>query len=55
MARSLNYSVVAEGVETTEQLEFLSNNGCYIIQGYLFYKPLKIEDLRKVLEESNHI
>ncbi|MBF0588406.1 MAG: EAL domain-containing protein [Magnetococcales bacterium] len=51
MARSLNLCVVAEGVETREQLVFLKNLGCSIIQGYHFSPPLpsdKFEDyLRK--------
>jgi diguanylate cyclase (GGDEF)-like protein len=41
MAHSLGYSVVAEGVETTEQLSSLKKNSCDIIQGYLFSRPVK--------------
>ena len=41
MAHSLGYSVVAEGVETTEQLSSLTKNSCDIIQGYLFSRPVK--------------
>jgi diguanylate cyclase (GGDEF)-like protein/PAS domain S-box-containing protein len=40
MARSLRLAIVAEGVETVEQLEFLKRNGCQVVQGYLFSKPL---------------
>lgn len=40
MAKSLNLTVVAEGVETKVQLEYLTNRGCDVIQGYLFSKPL---------------
>ncbi len=40
MAHSLNLQVVAEGVETAEQLAFLRNLGCDLIQGYYFSKPL---------------
>ncbi len=40
MARSLEVQVVAEGVETRAQLEFLRAHGCDAIQGYLFSKPL---------------
>ena len=40
MAHSLNLQVVAEGVETAEQLAFLSSLGCDLIQGYYFSKPL---------------
>ena len=40
MARELGLYVVAEGVETEEQLRFLADRGCEAVQGYLFAKPL---------------
>ncbi|NQZ12512.1 MAG: EAL domain-containing protein, partial [Algicola sp.] len=40
MAQKLNLKLVAEGVETLEQVEFLRKNSCYVIQGYFFSKPL---------------
>jgi diguanylate cyclase (GGDEF)-like protein len=40
MAKHLNIKVIAEGVETIEQLEFLKLKGCSIFQGYLFDQPL---------------
>ncbi len=40
MARSLNMYVIAEGVETREQMEFLREQGCQAIQGYLISKPV---------------
>ena len=45
MAHNLNYEVVAEGVETTEQLDFLRQCGCDYGQGYLFGKPLDEQEL----------
>ena len=45
MARSLNLDVIAEGVETEEQLQILLNKGCTHYQGYLFSKPMPIEQL----------
>jgi EAL domain-containing protein (putative c-di-GMP-specific phosphodiesterase class I) len=44
MARSLGVEVVAEGVETTQQLEFLRQHGCDLIQGYLYSRPLPVVD-----------
>lgn len=49
MAKALGIKVVAEGVETEEQLEFLEKQGCDLVQGYLFYKPLKEDELTEIL------
>lgn len=43
MAQKLNLEVVAEGVETKEQVEFLANNNCYIVQGYYYSPPIPEE------------
>ncbi|MFV0422892.1 EAL domain-containing protein [Oleidesulfovibrio sp.] len=42
LARSLNMSTIAEGVETYRQLEVLRNLGCSHVQGYYFHKPLPV-------------
>lgn len=44
LAHNLNLEVIAEGVETIEQKQFLHNNGCSRYQGYLFSKALPIND-----------
>ncbi len=49
LAHDLNMKVVAEGVETEAQLEFLMKHHCDVIQGYLFSKPVEIEDFNSLL------
>lgn len=44
MAHSLDLSVVAEGVETHEQLFLLDELGCDLVQGYYFSKPIPAEN-----------
>lgn len=49
MAHSLKMHVVAEGVETEDQLRFLLERGCDELQGYLFSSPLPVENVEELL------
>jgi diguanylate cyclase (GGDEF)-like protein len=49
MARSLEMNMVAEGVETKEQYNFLADNGAHVVQGYLFSEPVPADRLRPML------
>src|SRR5204863_5733649 len=52
MAHSLRLSVVAEGVETKEQLSFLRDNECDEVQGYYFSKPRPASDISVLLRDD---
>ncbi|HXU94662.1 MAG TPA: EAL domain-containing protein, partial [Gallionella sp.] len=53
MAQNFRMEVIAEGVETEAQLDFLRQNGCMAYQGYLFSQPVPVEELEhKVMNAS---
>ena len=52
MSHSLGMQVIAEGVETEAQLNFLKENGCTKYQGYLFGKPMPVHEWSKLLGQS---
>ena len=49
LAKSLNLNIIAEGVETKEQRDFMIENGCENIQGYFYSKPISSDELTKLL------
>jgi diguanylate cyclase (GGDEF)-like protein len=49
LGRAMGMPVVAEGVETEEQREFLAGRGCHAFQGYLFSRPLPVEEFEALL------
>jgi diguanylate cyclase (GGDEF)-like protein len=55
MAHNLNLKVVAEGVETGQQLSFLQNCGCDAIQGFLFSRPLPPDQVIEMLRASREV
>jgi diguanylate cyclase (GGDEF)-like protein len=52
MAQTLGLRVVAEGVENSSQLSYLSDKGCDFMQGYYFSRPAPVEDITRLLTEG---
>uniref|UniRef100_UPI003F69FFC5 EAL domain-containing protein n=1 Tax=Methylophaga sp. TaxID=2024840 RepID=UPI003F69FFC5 len=53
IAKSMNLTVVAEGVETEEQVKYVRNLGVEEIQGFFFFKPMPAEYCKKALESEH--
>ncbi len=51
IADSLNLTVIAEGVETKRQKNYLLENGCNYIQGYFYYRPMPADKMERILQE----
>jgi diguanylate cyclase (GGDEF)-like protein/PAS domain S-box-containing protein len=49
MAESLNLGLIAEGVETRDQVDFLLHNGCQLLQGYHYARPMAAKDMSRWL------
>lgn len=52
MGRSLGLQIVAEGIESEEQVQFLTQHGCGIGQGFLFSRPLSVKDAEAFLRKT---
>jgi diguanylate cyclase (GGDEF)-like protein/PAS domain S-box-containing protein len=50
MTKALGLDVIAEGVETEAQREFLDSRGCHAFQGYLFSKPVPLDEFEQLLK-----
>ena len=57
LATTLGLDVIAEGVETKEQMQFLVENNCFYIQGYYYSKPLNVEQMTAFIlkKEKDHL
>jgi len=53
LGHNLNLKVLAEGVETNEQLQWLKSSGCVYIQGYYYCRPLPVAQLLSELQRKN--
>ncbi len=51
LAQSMDLAVIAEGVETEAQREFLDRNGCHAFQGYLFSKPVPVNEFEQLIAQ----
>ncbi|MGH9947333.1 MAG: putative bifunctional diguanylate cyclase/phosphodiesterase, partial [Pyrinomonadaceae bacterium] len=54
LAKALKLSIIAEGIETKEQLQKLRTLGCEFGQGYLFSRPLPVSEIDGLLNDDNH-
>ena len=52
LCHELGLDIVAEGVEHESQMQFLESRGCYVIQGFLFSRPLPEDDLVDILRRG---
>lgn len=53
LAKGLGLEVLAEGVETAQQLEFLNQKMCDEVQGYYYYKPMPAEEIEKLFQSGS--
>jgi EAL domain-containing protein (putative c-di-GMP-specific phosphodiesterase class I) len=55
MAAGLDLELIAEGVETQEQADELERQGCRLVQGYLFGRPMPAEEFRSLIEDRSEL
>ena len=55
MAKTMTIPVIVEGVETQEQINFLSDLGCRYMQGYYFYRPMSVEEFENLIRDGGNV
>ena len=55
MAKTMTIPIIVEGVETQEQINFLSDLGCRYMQGYYFHRPMPVEEFEALISDERHI
>lgn len=55
LAKNLGLNVISEGVETAEQLAFLKERQCDLVQGFYYHRPMPAEELQKILQQQKNI
>ena len=55
MAKSMTIPVIVEGVETSEQINFLADLGCRYMQGYYFYRPMPVEEFENLIRDGKKV
>ena len=55
MTRTMTLPVIAEGVETREQSNFLAGLGCRYMQGYYFYRPMPVEEFESLIRDGGNL
>ena len=55
MAKSMSLPIIVEGVETQEQINFLSDMGCRYMQGYYFYRAMPVDEFERLIQDEKRI